>query len=136
MCSFIWILFGGDLETREIGRNVFSCFLLTFHCARPFPPFPLLCFSLLLFFFREILFLFYYTKFQSSKQLNIMRPIKISTINSDNQELLTIKIFINILSFFPFPCRKRFRVNSEDDVNLVHREQPIGKQTKSVQVHN
>ncbi|CAG9806607.1 unnamed protein product [Chironomus riparius] len=30
--------------------------------------------------------------------------------------------------------RKRFRVNSEDDVNLVHREQPIGKQTKSVQV--
>ncbi|KAG5670379.1 hypothetical protein PVAND_000649 [Polypedilum vanderplanki] len=29
--------------------------------------------------------------------------------------------------------RKRFRVNSEDDVNLVHRD-PIGKQTKSVQV--
>jgi hypothetical protein len=38
--------------------------------------------------------------------------------------------------FLFFSCRKRFRVNSEDDVNLVHREHPIGKQTKSVQVYS
>lgn len=44
-----------------------------------------------------------------------------------------------ITSFFLFyfcTCRKRvIRVNStEDDVNLVHREHGIGKQTKSIQV--
>jgi hypothetical protein len=45
------------------------------------------------------------------------------------------KSFCYFLYFFSSICRKRFRVNSEDDVNLVHREHPIGKQTKSVQVH-
>lgn len=48
------------------------------------------------------------------------------------------KLLYFICKFFLFllsHCRKRFRVNSEDDVNLVHREHPIGKQTKSVQVH-
>lgn len=54
-----------------------------------------------------------------------------------NQEKKTNYKNIKILFFFYFfyvNCRKRFRVNSEDDVNLVHREQAIGKQTKSVQV--
>lgn len=45
-------------------------------------------------------------------------------------------IYILSLSLYFYICRKRIiRISSgEDDVNLVHREQTLGKESKSVQV--
>lgn len=101
--------------------------------------------SLLLFYFLVDEKIAYFCSTTVSKNLlntfpdGTINPL--STWNNQPTHLTTrelIKFIFQLLffsSFFLLSCRKRMRVNSEDDVNLVNREQPLGKQTKSVQVH-
>lgn len=143
-------------ETREIGYIFLLPFISVFHgffiffyftAGQIFAPF----------FFPQLYLLAFILFFSSTKRLHIFVPpqsrricwthsqtvqsTSLSTWNNQPTHLTTrelMKFIFQLLffsSFFLLSCRKRMRVNSEDDVNLVNREQPLGKQTKSVQVH-